>query len=102
MSKQRNRVGSKPQHGNQRARFNSMPRTLESLEKRMLLTASPTFNSFLSSSWHNVSRPSDVNHDGLVSPLDALTVVNRLSAAGGIYVASSTANFGSVNHSSDS
>lgn len=32
--------------------------------------------------WHNVQRPSDVNDDGYVSPLDALILLNELNGAG--------------------
>lgn len=32
--------------------------------------------------WHNVSSELDVNHDGLVTPLDALLVINDLNANG--------------------
>lgn len=43
---------------------------LETLENRHLL-----------SGWHNTALPADVNGDGIVSPLDALIVVNALSRA---------------------
>ena len=43
---------------------------LESLERRMLLA---------SDSFHNFLSPHDVNDDGKVSTVDALTVINRLS-----------------------
>lgn len=42
---------------------------MESLEQRLLLTASP---------WQNPARPLDVNNDGQATALDALIVVNRL------------------------
>jgi len=35
--------------------------------------------SFLSSSWQNIAEASDVNYDGTVSPLDALTLINALN-----------------------
>lgn len=43
---------------------------LESLESRQLLTT-----------WHNVEMPPDVNGDQLVTPLDALVVINELGRA---------------------
>jgi uncharacterized protein GlcG (DUF336 family) len=43
--------------------------TFETLQPRLTFSASP---------WHNIALPEDVNNDTLVSPLDALAVINRL------------------------
>jgi hypothetical protein len=48
-------------------RRNRRPLRTESLEPRHLL-----------SGWHNLSNPSDVNADNVVSSLDALVVINTL------------------------
>ncbi|MFO0819074.1 MAG: RHS repeat-associated core domain-containing protein [Pirellulales bacterium] len=44
-------------------------RLFESLESRLLMNAD----------WHNPARPTDVDNDLVISPLDALIVVNRLN-----------------------
>lgn len=44
----------------------------ETLHARLTFSASP---------WHNVALPEDVNNDMLVSPLDALAVINRLHSS---------------------
>ena len=46
---------------------------LEALEDRRLLSASP---------WQNPSDPYDVNNDSMVSPGDALVVINALNQRG--------------------
>jgi hypothetical protein len=33
-------------------------------------------------SWHNAANPSDVNNDGVVSPIDALLIINYLNLTG--------------------
>ncbi len=47
--------------------------TLECLESRV-----PLAGDALASGWHNGALPTDVNADGIVSPVDALLVVNEL------------------------
>jgi hypothetical protein len=33
--------------------------------------------------WHNAARPTDVDNDGFVSPIDAVLIINFLNAGGG-------------------
>ncbi len=40
--------------------------------------------------WHNTSNPLDTNGDGLVSPIDALRVINELNRAGARLLSSET------------
>lgn len=47
-------------------------RLFETLEPRMMLNAD----------WHNRSSPLDVNNDWLLTPMDALLVINRLNSDG--------------------
>jgi len=49
---------------------NKRMRVFESLEPRHLMNAD----------WRNPARPLDVNNDGLIAPLDALIILNRLRA----------------------
>ena len=53
-------------------------RTLELLEGRVMLAA----DTGVASPWHNSLNALDVNHDAMVSPLDALMIVNDLLAHG--------------------
>ncbi len=53
-------------------------RTLEMLEGRVMLAA----DTGVAAPWHNSLNALDVNHDAMVSPLDALTIVNDLLANG--------------------
>ena len=39
--------------------------------------------------WHNALKPADVNHDGVITPLDAILVINLLNALGGHVLAGS-------------
>ncbi len=50
---------------------------LESLEARL-----PLAGDLLAQAWHNADLPADVNADGVVSPVDALLVVNEFSRLG--------------------
>jgi hypothetical protein len=45
----------------------------EQLQARELFSASP---------WHNAALPEDVNNDAVVSPLDPLTIINRINSLG--------------------
>lgn len=45
-------------------------------------TAIATVMLNVSQSWHNAIQPTDVNGDGIDSPLDALLIVNELNSAG--------------------
>jgi PhoPQ-activated pathogenicity-related protein len=47
---------------------------IEALEARQVLDAAAP--------WHNDELPLDVNHDGLVAPVDAMAVINRLLLVG--------------------
>lgn len=53
----------------------------ERLEERSLLAGDVMNAHFVSDFWNPV-RPTDVNNDGLVSPIDALVVINKLNAEG--------------------
>ena len=63
--------------------------TLELLEGREMLTATALVDGV--APLHNWSLPQDVNHDGRVSPLDALTVINDLLQHGSHAVTSGSA-----------
>ncbi|MCA9217877.1 MAG: cadherin-like domain-containing protein, partial [Planctomycetales bacterium] len=52
-------------------RKRSLSLQLEQLETRAMLAASPC---------HNETQPADINADGFVSPIDALSVINLLNA----------------------
>src|SRR5205823_3341753 len=54
----------------------------ERLEDRSLMAADAISSFFSSSSWWNAAKPVDVNADGIVTPSDALAVINNLNAQG--------------------
>jgi len=53
----------------------------EKLEERALLAGDAMNPHFVSDFWNPI-RPADVNNDGLVAPIDALVVINKLNAEG--------------------
>jgi choice-of-anchor C domain-containing protein len=63
---------SKSRFSEYRARRRNRARLIEQLEQRLMLN----------SDWYNIARPTDVNNDMLVTPLDALLVINQLNRRG--------------------
>lgn len=59
---------------NKRNRFKFRPTGFETLEDRKLLAGD--------SPWHNGALPTDVNADKVVTPVDALVVINELNRTG--------------------
>src|SRR5437762_887334 len=55
---------------------------IEPLEVRALLTGASLASPDLAAGWHNPFAPLDVNGDSIVSPIDALVVINDLNVAG--------------------
>lgn len=60
-----------------RSRFRARPLgRIEVLESRQLMASDS-----IELGWHNLHEPTDVNGDGLLQPLDALLLINRLPVA---------------------
>ncbi|MFP6618021.1 MAG: dockerin type I domain-containing protein, partial [Pirellulaceae bacterium] len=82
MSKRTRRQRLQKQRSSERNRGVETVRRLlraEPLEDRLLLAADlgVDFNN-----WHNYVRATDVNHDGVTTPVDALVVINELNTGG--------------------
>ncbi len=84
MNRQRNRRSETGSGYKCRSRALARTRVglFEPLEMRTMLSVSPAAPTTPPPpvSWHNTSDPDDVNQDGRITPLDALSIINYLNA----------------------